>query len=144
MSDCCGSSNDVIICACSGAADVGFLSDRVARMLSVAGKGSMYCLAGVGADLQNFVKGAKESSKVIVIDGCPVRCGKKAMENRGISCDSFVITGLGYRKHETGMSDETVKKAFEKVISLMETGEKIQSGIKNGGSSGGCCRGGNC
>ncbi len=143
MSDCCGSSNDIIICACSGAADVGLISDRAARMLSVAGKGNMYCLAGVGADLQNFVKGAKESKKVVVIDGCQIRCGKKAMENRGGSCDSFVITELGYKKGETGVSDETVNEAFDKICALIETGEKIEKQSSRP-AGGGCGCGGKC
>lgn len=145
MADCCGNSNDTIICACAGAADVGFLSDRVARMLSVAGKGSMYCLAGVGADMQNFITGAKESGRVIVIDGCQIRCGKKTMEKRGISCESFVITELGYKKHETGISDEIVTQAFEKIVKIMETGARIPNSIKIGTSdNSGCSCGGKC
>ena len=141
MSDCCGSSNHAIICACSGAADVGFLSDRTARMLSVAGHGSMYCLAGVGADIESFVKGAKDSGRVIVIDGCPVKCGKKAMDNHGVKSESYVVTEFGFKKGETGMSEDTVKDAFIKIQDAVSA--KAPSDCCNsGGSSCGC--GGKC
>lgn len=144
MSDCCGSNEEVLITACAGASDVGFLSDRAARMLAVAGRGSMYCLAGVGAKLPNFIKGAKEG-KNIVIDGCPVKCGKKILDNNGIDCDSFVVTELGFKKGATGMSDEIVKDVFDRINNLLETGEAIENQIKRGtGGSGGCSCGGKC
>ncbi len=143
MSDCCGKGSGAVICACSGAADVGFLSDRAARMLSVAGKGSMYCLAGVGADIESFIRGAKEAGKVIAVDGCPEKCGMKALSNKGIQADGFVVTELGYKKGEAGMSGETVNEVFGKIKKLIETGEKIEAGI-NSGFNGGCgcgCKG---
>ena len=144
MSDCCGSNEDVLITSCAGASDVGFLSDRVARMLSVAGRGSIYCLAGVGAQIPGFVKGAKEAGKNIVVDGCPVKCGKKILDNLDIPSDSFVITELGYKKGGTGMSDELVTEAFDKISKLLDTGAEIENQIKRGNSGGGCSCGGKC
>ena len=137
MSDCCGSNEDVLITACAGASDVGYISDRAARMLSVAGKGSMYCLAGIGAGIPGFIKGAKEAGKNIVIDGCPVKCGKKIMEKNSIACESFVITELGYKKGETGMSDDIVNEVFKK-ISAKIVNEKPEP------AEGGCSCGGKC
>jgi len=37
-----------LIFACSGAADVGALSDQAARKLTSEGFGQMFCLAGIG------------------------------------------------------------------------------------------------
>ena len=144
MSDCCGSNENVLITSCAGASDVGFLSDRVARMLSVAGRGSIYCLAGVGAQIPSFVKGAKQAGKNIVVDGCPVKCGKKILDNLDIPCDSFVITELGYKKGGTGMSDETVKDAFNKINGLLDTGSKIEDQKTRDKNGGGCSCGGKC
>ncbi|MBT4482837.1 MAG: zinc-binding protein, partial [Candidatus Latescibacteria bacterium] len=38
-----------LIFPCSGAADVGEISDQIARKLTRDGIGKMFCLAGVGA-----------------------------------------------------------------------------------------------
>jgi len=141
MSGCCGGNSKTNIMACSGAADVGFLSDRTARMLSVAGIGSMYCLAGIGADIESFIKGAKDSRN-IVIDGCPVKCGKKAMDKRGLESESYVVTDFGFVKGETGMSEDTVKNAFIKIQEAVIKRAPSEDKGQQGKSSCGC--GGNC
>ena len=140
MSDCCGNSGDYIY-ACSGGSDVGFLSDRVARMLSVAGHGKMYCLAGIGADIESFMQSAKRAGKNIVIDGCAVKCGKTIMDKHGIPCDSYVITEFGYEKNRSGVSDDIVKEAFMRVNPVVE-GSITKCGKSGPSGSGSCCCGG--
>jgi uncharacterized metal-binding protein len=142
MSDCCGNKSKTLIMACAGAADVGFISDRVARMLAVAGKGSVYCLAGIGADMDGFVKGAKESGRNIVVDGCPVKCAKKIMDNHGLECESYVITSLGFKKGETGSSEDIVKAAFLKVQDACDKAAPSEGPAAQKGGSCGC--GGGC
>jgi uncharacterized metal-binding protein len=136
MSDCCGNERKTLIMACAGAADVGFISDRVARMLAVAGKGSMYCLAGIGANMDGFIKGAKESGRNIVIDGCQVKCGKKILDNNGLNCESYVITDFGFKKGETGSSEDIIKSAFLKV---QETCDKTVPPENPGNQKAGSC-----
>ena len=41
------SGNPVLIFACSGAADVGEISDKAARTITQEGIGKMFCLAGI-------------------------------------------------------------------------------------------------
>jgi uncharacterized metal-binding protein len=65
----------VFVWACSGAANTGLLSDRVARKLRDEGRVSMSCLAGVAAGLENYINTAT-GNPCLVIDGCPVNCGK--------------------------------------------------------------------
>ncbi len=50
---CCGSDAGkvVLLYACSGGANVGEISDKAARELMFEGKGTMFCLAGLGGDL---------------------------------------------------------------------------------------------
>ena len=59
MSECecgsCGPEKTVLIYACSGGANVAEISDHAARELMVAGQGTMFCLAGLGADIQAMV-----------------------------------------------------------------------------------------
>ncbi len=142
MSDCCKGKKGSYVYSCSGAADTGFISDRVARMLSVAGHGSMYCLAGLGGGIESFVKSASEAERNIVIDGCAVKCGKKIMDRHSISCESYVVTDFGFKKGETGMSEELVRYAFVKINEAVETktpSENVQSSGPGPCSCGGKC-----
>lgn len=84
MATCnCGSDSKTFIYTCSGAANTGLLADRVARQLAISGQGSLTCLAAVGAGLESFIKSAGCAARNIVIDGCPVACGKLILEKRG-------------------------------------------------------------
>jgi uncharacterized metal-binding protein len=103
-----------LIFACSGASDVGELSDRVARTLSRDGAGKMYCLSGLGSKLNNFIETTKNSSGMLVIDGCPMDCAKKCLENVGItSFDLLRITDLGFEKGKSPVTSETIQKVVE-------------------------------
>ncbi|HDQ26212.1 MAG TPA: hypothetical protein ENN43_05635 [bacterium] len=141
MSDCCGESENLIY-ACSGGSDVGFLSDRVARMLAVTGHGKMHCLAGIGAGIESFITGGKAAAVNIVVDGCAVRCGAKVFDRHGIRYDSYVITEFGFEKNNTGMSEDAVKTAFLRINPAVEgkMPESVKKGQAAGGSS--CCCGG--
>lgn len=53
----CGSAKTegpTLIFACSGAADLGGVSDQAARKLSAEGTGKMFCLAAIGGGIQAY------------------------------------------------------------------------------------------
>ncbi len=54
MAECCTGGTRMIY-ACSGAADVGEVADRVARRLREKRFAKMSCLAAVGTDLSGYV-----------------------------------------------------------------------------------------
>ena len=88
-----------LIFTCSGVADVGEIADRTGRKLHKEGVGKMWCIAGIGAGLSNFIESTKAAAKVLVIDGCPVDCGKKMMEKADISKFSYIrVTDHGFEK----------------------------------------------
>ena len=94
---CCG--GDVLILACSGAANVGQISNEAAKALTEQGHGRMYCAVGVGAGLQDFIETTRNASACVAIDGCPMGCVKKALENAGLEADVYVlVTDLGIEK----------------------------------------------
>ena len=66
-----------LIFACSGGADVGHLSDLAARKMMNDGCGKMFCLAGIGGDVEGIIKTTRDTDKILAIDGCPVDCVKK-------------------------------------------------------------------
>ncbi|MEI7904514.1 MAG: putative zinc-binding protein [Candidatus Firestonebacteria bacterium] len=114
MSECgCGTKEKVVF-ACSGAADVGELSDKVARKLRKDGFGKMSCLIGIGAKLDNFLQTAK-NSQTIIIDGCSVNCGKKAVEAAGITATIITLTEMGIEKGKSPATEELVNKTAESI-----------------------------
>jgi uncharacterized metal-binding protein len=115
MSDCCGSkepkkaesslccgtgkSKTVLLYACSGGANVGEISDKAARELMFAGQGTMFCLAGLGGDIQGMVQTARDADVNLAIDGCPMDCAKKTFDRHGITnYRQIKVTDLGIEK----------------------------------------------
>ena len=104
--------------ACSGAADVGQIADMTARKLAKDKFGSMSCLAGIGAGLPGFLDSAKESENLI-IDGCPVSCGRKMFENHGLPFTEIILTQQGLVKGSTPPSPEVVDNMAETIQSAV-------------------------
>jgi uncharacterized metal-binding protein len=100
-SSCCGDdkSKTVLLYACSGGANVAEISDKAARELMFAGEGTMFCLAGLGADIQGMIQIAKDADLNLVIDGCDVDCAKKIFDRHGIiNYRQIRVTDLGIEK----------------------------------------------
>lgn len=109
---CC--SDDNLVIACSGAADVGYLSDQVARRLSRNKVMKMSCLALVASCPDEKINEFKQNN-FLVIDGCSEDCAKKIMKQKGISDYNYLrITDLGYEKGKTPTDQKTVKAIYEK------------------------------
>lgn len=118
MSECkcsCGGSVNLIY-SCSGAANTGLLADRVSRKLMKNTTAKMTCLAAVGAGLSGFVESAKAADKNIVIDGCPVACGKKIFDKLNLPYTHFMTTDFGVEKGKTPITDELVSEVADKII----------------------------
>jgi uncharacterized metal-binding protein len=105
-----GNNPSRLIFTCSGIADVGEIADRAGRKLHKEGAGKMWCIAGIGAGLSNFVDTTKATERVLVIDGCPVDCGKKMMEKAGISNFSYIrVTDYGLEKGKSPVTDNAIE-----------------------------------
>jgi uncharacterized metal-binding protein len=89
-----------IIYSCSGiGSNVGQLANAAACQLASEGYGGGSCLAGVGGGIEKLVGAGKAADERIVIDGCPVACAKKIMDDKGLTIDHYVmITELGIVK----------------------------------------------
>lgn len=110
-----------LLYACSGAADVGQIADMTARQLRQDGFGAMSCLSGIGAGLQGFLDSASKSDN-IVIDGCPVGCGKKAFALHGLPCTEFVLTQQGLVKGSTPPTPECAVQMAEAIKKSIQVG----------------------
>ena len=109
-----------LIFPCSGAADVGEISDRAARSMTALGHGKMFCLAGIGGNISGMIASARGADRVLVIDGCGVDCAKKTMEQRGI--DDYIhfrVTDLGMEKSKSPATQERIESVAQKGKELL-------------------------
>lgn len=109
----CGNA-DYIVMACSGACDLGFITDTVARRLSSNKVRKMNCLAVVGAGIKPSIEGFKKTN-ILLIDGCPTECGKRILDREGFTNYQHLrITDLGYVKGQTPVAEDVVKAVYDK------------------------------
>jgi uncharacterized metal-binding protein len=110
----CGG-NCRLILACSGAADVGEITDRLARRLVRDGKGKMFCSNGIGAHIDGMIESAKAAGELIAIDGCHIACVKKALDHVGLSARCFNLKTMGYEKGATPCTEDVVNEIAQKM-----------------------------
>ncbi|MGZ2370348.1 putative zinc-binding protein [Ancylomarina sp. YFZ004] len=109
----CGAGNKIVM-ACSGAADVGLISDKVARMLHIGGERKMSCLSIIGAGIEKSIENFK-TKNLLVIDGCPTSCGKRMMEQHEFTnYKHLVVTEQGLAKGQSPANDENIQKIYDK------------------------------
>ncbi|HOK60042.1 MAG: putative zinc-binding protein [Tenuifilum sp.] len=114
-SGCLCGVDEYMVLACSGACDLGQITDLVARKLRDNGVRKMNCLAVVGAGIEQSIEAFK-SRNILMLDGCPTDCGKRILDRHGFTdYKYFRVTDLGYKKGQTPVTEEVVNKVYEKV-----------------------------
>jgi uncharacterized metal-binding protein len=107
----------VMILSCSGGSNVGQLSNQAAVELTGEGFGKMSCLAGIGGELMGFIHSAITTPMVVVIDGCPIGCGKSCFEKADVPIKAYIVlTELGIEKNgDLELKAEDIAKVKEAV-----------------------------
>lgn len=109
------SGGDTLIFACSGAADVGEVADRVAREMTKQGIGKMFCLAGIGGRIEPILQKTSQATKILAIDGCAMNCVKSCLETAGFNQFEHLQLGdVGMVKSQTPATKENVEKVVVK------------------------------
>ena len=110
---CCGPGPKLIF-SCSGAADVGKVSDLAARKLTADGAGKMFCLAGIGGRVSGIMETTRVATAILAIDGCPLDCAKKTLEQAEFTVfEHLRLSDLGMEKGKTAATDEAVAKVVD-------------------------------
>ncbi|OGS06934.1 MAG: hypothetical protein A2270_00670 [Elusimicrobia bacterium RIFOXYA12_FULL_51_18] len=110
----------MLVFPCSGAADVGELADRSARLLSKETCVKLSCLAGVGANISGFIASANGADLVIALDGCPVACAKKTLETHGVKKFKHLkVTDCGFEKGKTVITERNIEKVYKHAKQLI-------------------------
>jgi uncharacterized metal-binding protein len=104
-----------LIFSCSGAADVGGLADQAARQLNREGIGKMFCLAGIGGRVSGILKSTETAASILAIDGCPLDCAKKSLEEAGFATFNHLrLADLGFEKGKTEVDAGAIAKVTQK------------------------------
>lgn len=103
----------ITLFACSGASDLGQLTDLAARRVRASGAASMGCLAALGAVRPEKLKAAK-AGRVVAVDGCELDCAMHIMTNQGIvPMTHLCLTDLGLKKGETGVGEAATERVTQ-------------------------------
>ena len=118
---CCSSGKNVLLYACSGAANVAEVADLAARQLAAQGVGKMFCLAGLGAEIPAMVQTAKDADLNLILEGCPMDCAKKIFDRLGLKNYRHVkVTDLGIEKTKgVRATAEQVERLVAKVREVL-------------------------
>lgn len=129
----------VMILACSGASNVGQLSNQAAVELTREGFGQMFCLAAIGAHLPKFIHYAQKVPSMVALDGCSVGCIRVILEHAGVPLQNYVVlTELGIEKN---MNSNLEKADIEKVKQAVRSGRSGGPVFPTLNPSDGSCRG---
>lgn len=113
--NCCCDTVATAVLACSGGSNVGQLTNEAAKQIDSSGQGRFVCLAGIGGHVDGMIASVAGCDRVLVVDGCPLACGRKAMEKAGLSSfNHVVVTDLGIRKaHDFDFSERELNVVLE-------------------------------
>jgi uncharacterized metal-binding protein len=110
-----------LVFACSGAADVGEIADRVARLLQREGTARMYCLGGIGGKVDDILSAARGAERIMVIDGCHMDCAKKCLEQAGFTdLRHLRLTNHQMEKGKTPVTVHNVQLAAERARHVLQ------------------------
>jgi uncharacterized metal-binding protein len=136
-----------IILPCAGQANVGQLTNLAALQLTEEGYGSIACVALLATGAENLVANAMNADEVVILDGCPMLCGKKIAGAQGVAAGQhLVMTELGITK---GPSKSYTDDDLEKIVAACWKGEgrkedTTKPAKKTGGKDSGCGCSGTC
>lgn len=96
-----------VVYSCSGSSNVAQLTNHLAVKLDREQIAEMSCITGVGGNVKPLVHKAKHAEKIIVIDGCQLKCALHCLKNQDIEPDI----------HVTLTEDFQMKKIFHEDFS---------------------------
>jgi len=116
----CCSSGPKLIFACSGAADVGEITDRAARKMTKEGAGKMFCMAGIGGRVEPIMKATASAGRILALDGCGLDCVKHSLEKAGVKDYVHLrVTDLGMEKGSSPATNDRIDQVCQKAIVRM-------------------------
>ena len=90
-----------LIYSCSGCSSAAQLANNLAIRMDRLGTAEMSCIAGLGGDVKPLVRLAKSGRPIVMLDGCPLQCGRRTLARHGIEPDlHWDLSRLGVSKEK--------------------------------------------
>lgn len=110
-----------MVFACSGASDVGAITDQAARKLSREKIASMSCTAAVAAGIPDILKKVQSADSILVLDGCDHECAAVVMRRGGFEKFTHVrMQDLGLEKGKSPVTEESIGKVADACSGVLE------------------------
>ena len=109
-----------LVYSCSGCSSAAQLANTLALRLDRDGEAQMSCIAGVGADLPNFVQQATSGRPILALDGCPLACVRNSLKRHGVEPDRYVqLQKHGVKKrYGQDAPEEDVERLYPQIVEL--------------------------
>jgi uncharacterized metal-binding protein len=111
-----------LVYSCSGCSSAAQMANDLAVRLDRERIAEMSCIAGVGGDVRPLVDTATADRPMLVIDGCPLECARKSLEQHDVEPDSHVnLSKQGVRKEFHADYDEAqAAMIFDELVDELE------------------------
>ncbi|HRE05283.1 MAG TPA: putative zinc-binding protein [Opitutaceae bacterium] len=73
-----------LLYSCSGCSSAAQLANHLAVRMDRSGQAEMSCIVGLGGDVKPLVTTARSGRPIIMIDGCPLHCGRHTLERHDL------------------------------------------------------------
>ncbi|WP_135365680.1 putative zinc-binding protein [Halosimplex halophilum] len=107
-----------LVYSCSGCSSAAQMANDLAVRLDRERVAEMSCIAGVGGDVGPLVETATSGRPTLVVDGCPLECARKSLEQHDVTPDSHVnLAKRGVAKeYHTDYDDEQAEELFAELV----------------------------
>lgn len=114
-----------LIYSCSGCSSAAQLANHLAIRMDRSATAEMSCLAGLGGDVKALVRLAKSGRPVVMLDGCPLQCGRHTLARHDVHPQlhwDLSRRGVAKRKHEDFDPADAARLAPELQAAIGELG----------------------
>lgn len=111
-----------VVYACSGCSSAAQMANDLAVRLDREQVAEMSCIAGVGGGVGPLVDTATSGRPILAIDGCPLECARKSLEQHDVRPDCHVnLAKRGVAKEfHSDYDDETAATMYDELLDDIE------------------------
>ena len=73
-----------LVYSCSGCSSAAQLANHLAIRMDRGRHAEMSCIVGLGGDVKPLVRVARSGRQIVMLDGCPLQCGRHTLERHGL------------------------------------------------------------
>jgi uncharacterized metal-binding protein len=124
QNQCSCNGGSKLVFSCSGAAETAEIAEQAARKVNRTGEGKMYCLAGVGGDVETIRNNTRAADRIVAIDGWDTDCAAKLLRKAGFeNFDHLRVTDLGFEKGSSPVTEDPVERIAAGILTLVRVGK---------------------